>query len=145
MATLKIVAKPLNIELDKGGTFRPIFYVLDINNAAINLTGYRAVMQIKVDFTDTIPLFDLTTENSGITITSPTTLVFNIGDTLNGVVLTEALTITNVYGIQPHISATLTSAITQDELVYNVDLIEPSLDVIKYLKGGIKLNQDGTT
>ena len=145
MTTLRITAKKLNIELDKGGTFRPIFYVLDDNNAAINLTGYGAVMQVKADYSDVTPLFDLSVTAGSIVVTAPTTLVLSAGDIVGGVELTEALTIANVYGIQPKISAANTSAITQDELVYQIDLIEPSLEVIKYLKGCIRLNADGTS
>ena len=145
MPTLKIVAKKQNIELDKGATFRPIFYMLDENNAAVNLTGYTAVMQLKVDVLDVVPLFDLTTENGGLEITSPTTITIKAGKCLNGVVLTADLTIASVYGIQAHISATDTSAIIDDSLVYTIDLIEPGLDVIKYLQGTIKLNPDGTS
>ena len=145
MSTLKIVAKKQNIELDKGATFRPIFYMLDEDNAAVNLTGYTAVMQVRVDISDVTPLFDLTTENGGLEITSPTTITVKAGKCLNGVVLTADLTIANVYGIQAHISATDTSAIEEDNLVYTIDLIEPGLDVIKYLQGNITLNPDGTS
>jgi len=119
--------------------------VLDDNNAAVNLTGYGAVMQLKADYADTVPLFNLSVAASSIAIVGPTTLILKKGDTVGGVELTADLTITNVYGLQPRISAADTSAITQDALVYQMDLIEPSLDVIKYLKGGIKLNSDGTT
>lgn len=143
--TLKIVAKKLNIRLDKGGTFNPIFYILDANNAPVNLTGHNAVMQVKQDYSDVVPIFDLTTTNGKITIVGPDLVTLYAGEELNGVILSSDLTIANVYGIQPYISAELTSAITQDTLVYNVDLIKPSLDVIKYLKGSIFLNPDGTS
>jgi hypothetical protein len=145
MPTLKITASKLNIELDKGGTFRPIFYVLDDQNQPVNLTGYGAVMQVKEDYADVVPLFNLSVATGSITILPPTTLVLKAGDVVGGQVLIADLTIGGVYGLQPRISADDTSAIVQDKLVYQVDLIEPSLDVIKWLKGDIKLNADGTT
>jgi hypothetical protein len=145
MATLRIISKKLNIEMDKGGTFRPVFYILDENNAPVNLTGYHSVMQIKVDYSDVIPLFNLTTENSGISIVGPSTITIKAGNILNGVTLLADLVIAGVYGLKPHISADLTSTITQDALVYAVDLIEPAGDIIKYLRGIIKLNPDGTS
>lgn len=143
--TLEIVAKKLNIKMDKGGTFRPVFYVIDTSNTPVNLTGYGAAMQIKEDYSDVVPLFDLTTTNGKITIVGPVSITINAGEELNGEILTTNLTIANAYGLQPYIAADLTSAITQDYLVYSIDLIEPALDVIKYLKGSIKLNPDGTS
>lgn len=143
--TLEIVAKKLNIKMDKGGTFRPVFYVIDTSNTPVNLTGYGAAMQIKEDYSDVVPLFNLTTTNGKITIVGPVSITINAGEELNGEILTTNLTIANAYGLQPYIAADLTSAITQDYLVYSIDLIEPALDVIKYLKGSIKLNPDGTS
>jgi hypothetical protein len=145
MPTLKITASKLNIELDKGGTFRPIFYVLDDQNQPVNLTGYGAVMQVKEDYADVVPLFNLSVAAGSIAILSPTTLVLKAGEVVGGKTLAADLTINGVHGLQPRISADAMSAIVQDQLVYQVDLIEPSLDVIKWLKGDIKLNADGTT
>lgn len=143
MTTLKIIAKTLDIEFDKGGTFRPIFYVLDKNNNAINLTGYGAVMQLRLAVSDIDPLIDLSVANGSISITPPVTLEMKKGEYLNGEELTKDLTIYNVYALQPRISSAHTSAIAQEKLVYLVDLIEPSLDVIKYLKGDVQLNLSG--
>jgi hypothetical protein len=142
---LKILAKVVNIEMDKGGTFRPVFYVLDSDNEPVNLSGYGANMQIKVDYSDATPLFDLSVTAGSITIIGAVSVTVKAGEMWGDEIIEVDTIKTGVYGLQPHITATNTSSITQDQLVYQLDLIEPSLDVIKYIKGDIILNEDGTT
>lgn len=145
MATLHIAAQKMNIELDKGATFDPIFWVLDSNNAVIDLTSFGAVMQFKEDYSDVVPLFDLTVANGLITIVTTATLTIEAGTVINGVELSTDLTVSNAYGVQPLLTATETSSITQDCLVYALDLIDADSKTRPYLKGKVKLNADGTT
>lgn len=145
MTTLHITAQKMNIELDKGATFDPIFWVLDSDNAAIDLTSFGAVMQFKEDYSDTTPLFDLTVANGKIAIVTTATLTIEAGTVINGVELSIDLTVSNAYGVQPILTATETSSITQDCLVYALDLIDIDSKTRPYLKGKVKLNADGTT
>lgn len=145
MATLNLTAPKLDFKVDKGHDFDPILWVLDENNAPINLTGYTGNMQIKTDYADVTPLFNLTVANAGLTITGPSTITVKAGNSLNGVELLVDTVIAGVYGLQPHISATLMSAIVLNDLVHYVDLIEPGGRILPYAKGKIKLNPDGTS
>lgn len=145
MATLHITAQKMNIELDKGATFDPIFWVLDSDNAAIDLTSFGAVMQFKEDYSDAVPLFDLTVANGLITIVTTATLTIEAGTVINGEELASDLVINNAYGVQPLLTATETTSIVQDCLVYALDLIDTDSKTRPYLKGKVKLNADGTT
>ena len=40
---------------------------------AVNLTGYTAIMQVRADIADEVPLFDLDTVGGGVTIDTPQT------------------------------------------------------------------------
>lgn len=144
MTTLHITAQKMNIELDKGATFDPIFWVLDSDNAAINLTSFGAVMQFKEDYADTVPLFDLTVANGKIAIVTAT-ITITAGTIINGEELASDLVINNAYGVQPILTATETSSITQGCLVYALDLIDTDSKTRPYLKGKVKLNADGTS
>lgn len=145
MAELDLTAPILNIKADKGHTFDPFLLVVDEDNAPIDLTGYGANMQIKEAYTDATPLFNLTVANGGMSIIGPISITVKAGKELNGVVLTAPLTITGVYGLQPHVEASLTSAVVPNTVVHYTDLIEPSGRVLPYAKGKIKFTPDGTT
>lgn len=145
MAQLDLTAPRLDFKVDKGHNFDPVLWVLDEDNAPIDLTGYEANMQIKEAYTDTVPLFDLTVANNGMSIVGPSSVTIKAGKELNGVILTAPVTVTGVYGLQPHISAALMSAIVQNSLVHYIDLIEPGGRVLPYAKGNLKLTPDGTT
>lgn len=145
MALLDLTAPKLDFKVDKGHDFDPVLWVLDENNAPINLTGYEGNMQIKVNYSDVTPLFNLTVANAGLTISGPSTITVKAGNTLNGVVLAVDTVIAGAYGLRPHISGALMSAIVPNELVHYIDLIEPGGRTLPYAKGKIKLNADGTS
>jgi hypothetical protein len=145
MAELDLTAPRLDFRVDKGHNFDPVLWVLDEDNAPINLSGYEANMQVKEAYSDATPLFDLTVANNGMTIVGPSSVTIKAGKELNGVVLAAPVTVAGVYGLQPHISAALMSAVVPNSLVHYVDLIEPGGRVLPYAKGKIKLTPDGTT
>lgn len=145
MSELDLTAPRLDFKVDKGHNFDPVLWVLDEDNAPIDLSGYEANMQIKESYADIEPLFNLTVANLGVTIVGPSSVTIKAGKELNGVVLTSPVTVTGVYGLQPHISAAQMSAVVPNSLVHYVDLIEPIGRVLPYAKGKIKLTPDGTT
>lgn len=59
----------LAITIYQGATFKRIIRLKDSANAAIDLTGSTARMQIRQAITDTTPLIELTAANSRATIT----------------------------------------------------------------------------
>jgi len=119
--TLNLNPPELTITFTKGKTFNPIFYYLDKDNGVVDLTGYTARMQARVDDV-LLPDWDLTTENGKLTIV--------IGDTEVG----EEV-IVNAQGIQVHVTDSVTAAITWELACYEMELIDPSLKVLPYIKG----------
>jgi len=123
MATKTLSLKPplLSIEFGKGKTFNPVFYYLDSSNGIVDLTGFTARMQARVDDV-LLPDWDLTTENGGLTLV--------IGNT---VVAGE--TIIDAHGIQVLVTDTITESITWTRACYEIELVTPTLGVLPFLKG----------
>jgi hypothetical protein len=72
------VSEPLKqtLKVYQGQTFQFRFYVREEDETtAVNLTGYKARMQIRTELADDDVLLSLTTENSGISITAATGIV----------------------------------------------------------------------
>jgi hypothetical protein len=127
MATLDLKAPSINIRFDKGKTLKPVFYYLSPEHAVIDLDGYKARMQVRLDYTTTDPaIWDLTTENAGLDIVTGTAT------------LEDGTIIASAQGIKLNITDTQTAAVTWDNAVFDIELIEPSLDVLPFVKGTLK-------
>jgi hypothetical protein len=121
-------AKKLLIE--QGATWRDSYTLLQPAPAGtpiadllpINLTGYSARMQIRPDYASATVLLELTQANGRIAITPASG------------------------NIAMHISAADTAALTFTDApaVYDLELIEPSGDVIRLLKGSVTLSPEVT-
>jgi hypothetical protein len=57
-----------NIAAEQGVTFNPTLTCKDSSGAMVNLSGYSARMQVRDSYEATAKLFDLTTDNGGITL-----------------------------------------------------------------------------
>mgnify|MGYP003559578829 FL=1 len=93
----KTTAVRYPIELERGITKR-IRLRMAIRNAPIDLTGYTAKMQVRVDARSDDVIIDLSTENGGIEIDGPAgivTLIFSHTETikLDGAAETDLLLI----------------------------------------------------
>lgn len=121
--TLDLRAPSISIRFDKGKTLNPIFYYLSPTNSIINLTGYTARMQVRLAYTDVTPIWDLTTANGKLIITTGTA------------VLSDGTTIPGAYGIKLNIIATDTAAVTFSNALFDIELIDPSGIVLPFLKG----------
>jgi len=143
MALLDLTPPELIIRFSRGKTFRPIFWYLDENNSPINLTGFTARMQARVDIDDALPItgWDLTTENGGIAIVTQASYTLEAGTTVivggEMVELTTDLVLTNPYGIQPLVAASVTVDTSWDSAVFDIEVIEPSpsLAVLPFIQG----------
>jgi len=62
-----MAAGTLDFTIEQGATFN-LLLTWKINNVAVNLTGYTARLQARVDVEDTETILSLTTANGGITL-----------------------------------------------------------------------------
>lgn len=62
------MADDQDFTVDQGATWRVQLYWTDESEAAVDLTGYTARMQVRRRVTDTNELLELTTENGRITL-----------------------------------------------------------------------------
>jgi hypothetical protein len=123
MTTLDLKAPSINIRFDKGKTLKPVFYYLDPDNAVINLSGYKARMQVRLTSDTATTLWDLTTENDGLEIVTGTAT------------LADGTTVALAQGVKLNITDVQTAAITWEKAVFDIELIEPGLDVLPFVKG----------
>lgn len=121
MATPKLEAQAgkLNIVIEQGTTFNPVFTYSDENNTPIDLTGYDARMQIRSSKTASTTIDDLTVGD---------------GITLGGAAGTITLLI----------SDTDTAAFTFKNAVYDLELISGSGVVTRLLEGSVTLKTETT-
>jgi hypothetical protein len=134
MADVILDLRPPNvtIKFDVGKTIKPIFYYLSPANAVIDLASYKARMQVRADYASTDKIWDLTTENAGLSIVTGTAT------------LDDGTTVANAQGIKLNITATQTAAVTWTTAVYDIELIEPGLDVLPLIKGVLQANPEVT-
>jgi len=124
MATvLDLKAPSINIRFDKGKTLKPVFYYLSPTNTVIDLTDYTARMQVRLTSDTATTIWDLTTENSGLDIVTGTAT------------LADGTTVANAQGIKLNVTATQTAAVDWEKAVFDIELIEPLLDVLPFIKG----------
>lgn len=109
-----------DLVIEKGETYEKTFYWKDTNKVAINMSGYTARMQARSSSRAANTILNLTTENGGITITP-----------LEG-------------KIELTISDTVTSAIAVSSGVYDLELIDASSKVKKFLRGTITFLKETT-
>lgn len=104
------------VKFRKGSTLNPIFFYVGPKPTytMIDLSsGYSARMQARltVDSTTVLDGFDLTTANSGLVLVQQSVTLHN------GTVLTDR------WGVQLNVSATVTAAITWTQAVFDIELI----------------------
>lgn len=103
------------IRIEQGATWRPVFTLRDTN-----LTGYTARMQIRADINATDVLLELSTANGKISIDGP------------------------AGQIKPVLTDVETAALTWISGVYDLELIAPSGDVQRLLKGPVEVDPEVT-
>ncbi len=133
MAVLDLRPPSLTIKFDKGKTLNPVFYYLGKENAVVDLTGFQAHMQARLN-TDAEILtgWDLTLVNNGLALT--------IGDaeTDDGEIIKDA------HGVRLNVSDAVTAAIDWELAVFDIELIDPSGIVLPFLKGSLEPSDEQT-
>lgn len=109
-----------NLYLFKGATFDYLFIWKDESGALVNLTGYTARMHMREKIDSAAPFLSFSTSDSSIL--------------LGGAAAT----------IQMKASAAATSAITATEGVYDLELVAPSGDVVRFLEGLVIISGEVT-
>ena len=120
---LDLKAPQIAIRFDKGKTLKPVFYYLTPANAVINLAGYKARMQVRLTVDSTTTLWDLTTENAGLSIVTGTAT------------LADGTTVASAQGVKLNVTAAQTALVDWSKAVFDIELIEPGLDVLPFVKG----------
>lgn len=113
-------AATLKLVIEKGTTFKPRFTYKNEDGSIVDLTNYTARMQVRAEIDSTTPILDLTTENSGIV--------------LGG----QAGT------IDLFVSDTVTSAIIEEEGVYDLEIESAAGVVTRVLEGKVTFKPEVT-
>jgi len=121
--TLDLRPPTINIKFEKGGTLRPIFYYLSPTYEVINLSTYAARMQVRLTYDSSTPIWEVDTTDGG--------LVFVTGTAT----LADETLVPNAWGVKLNISDALTAAVDWSSAVFDIELIEPGLAVIPFVRG----------
>ena len=114
-----MAAGTLDFTIEQGATFN-LLLTWEINNVAVNLTGYTARLQARVDVEDTETILSLTTSNGGIT--------------LGGAAGTISLDQT----------ATQTTQLAPGTYVYDLELIASNATVTRLVQGELLISAEVT-
>ena len=112
------MAGSFDFTIEQGATFN-LLMTWEINNVAINLTGYTARLKARVDVEDTEVILSLTTENSGIAL----------GGAAGTITFTQ--------------TATQTALLQTGSFVYDLELITGST-VTRLLQGELIISAEVT-
>ncbi|MEG2265730.1 MAG: hypothetical protein RSA84_09370 [Acinetobacter sp.] len=113
------MAAKFRIKIDQGATYRKPF-TWKAGGVPVDLTGYTARMHIRTEIDSDIVLHELTTENDGIQINP---------------LLGE---------ISIHIPHGITSAFNFETAVYDLELVDPTDEVIRFIEGDVLLSREVT-
>lgn len=120
---MALPSKPFKVKLKiyQGATFRwHATLKSGTPEAVVDLTGYTARLHVRLKIEDAEPVLTLTTENGGITL----------GDADGTIDL--------------FISDADTADITWEEAVYDLELIAPNTDVIRFMGGAVTVSPEVT-
>jgi hypothetical protein len=109
-----------NLYIFKGATLDYLFIWKDEAGALVNLTGYTARMHMREKVESSAPFMSFNTADSSIV--------------LGGAAGT----------IQIKASAAATSAVTVKEGVYDLELVAPTGDVVRFLEGLVMISEEVT-
>jgi hypothetical protein len=122
MATPRLSEKAglLNITIEQGATFNPVFTWKDELGNPIDLSGFSGRMHIRGEIEDVAPLLEITTANTYMVL----------GGALGTITL--------------NVPASITAALDFDTAVYDLELESSGGDVTRLLKGSVGLSPEVT-
>jgi hypothetical protein len=113
------MAGSFDFTIEQGATFNLVM-TWKIDGVAVNLTGYTARLQARVDVSDTATVLSMTTAGGGITL----------GGAAGTITLDQ--------------TATQTTALTVGSFVYDLELVSSANVVIRLLQGELLISAEVT-
>lgn len=114
------MASTYNILVDQGSTYTLAVTYKDSTGAAINLTGYTAAMQLRLDYDSATAVLSLSSPSNGIVITGASGLV--------------SITM----------SATQTAALSADTFLYDLEITSPTSVKTRLIQGVVVVSAEVT-
>lgn len=114
-----MAAGTLNFTIEQGATFN-LLLTWEIDSVPVNLTGYTACLQARVDVEDSEVILSLTTSNGGITL----------GGSAGTISLDQ--------------SATQTALLPSGTYVYDLELIASNSAVTRLVQGELLISPEVT-
>ena len=114
------MASTYNILVDQGSTYTLAVTYKDSTGAAINLTGYTAAMQLRLDYDSATAALSLSSPSNGIVITGASGLV--------------SITM----------SATQTAALSADTFLYDLEITSPTSVKTRLIQGVVVVSAEVT-
>lgn len=114
-----MAAGTLDFTIEQGATFN-LLLTWKINNVAVNLTGYTARLQARIDVEEIETVLSLTTENGGITL----------GGALGTISLNR--------------TAAQTTLLPAGTYVYDLELIASNATVTRLVQGELLISAEVT-
>jgi hypothetical protein len=114
-----MAAGTLDFTIEQGATFN-LLLTWKINNVAVNLTGYTARLQARIDVEEIETVLSLTTANGGITL----------GGALGTISLDQ--------------TATQTTLLPAGTYVYDLELIAANATVTRLVQGELLISAEVT-
>lgn len=114
-----MAAGTLNFTIEQGATFN-LLLTWEIDTVPVNLTGYTARLQARVDVEDSEVILSLTTTNGGITL----------GGSAGTISLDQ--------------TATQTTLLPAGTYVYDLELIAPNSTVTRLVQGELLISPEVT-
>lgn len=113
-----------DIIIEQGADWRLVLTWKNESGAAVNLTGYKARMQVRESFASKAKVFDLTTENGRITM-----------DAVNGTITMQLpAEASAAVAINPAKTAWIDGKQAQ-QLVFDLEMIAPDNAVTRLIQG----------
>jgi len=113
------MAGSFDFTIEQGATFNLVM-TWKIDGVAVNLTGYTARLQARVDVADTTTVLSMTTSGGGITL----------GGAAGTITLDQ--------------TATQTTALTVGSFIYDLELVSSANVVIRLLQGELLISAEVT-
>lgn len=113
------MAGSFDFTIEQGATFNLVM-TWKIDDVAVNLTGYTARLQARVDIADTTTVLSMTTSGGGITL----------GGAAGTITLDQ--------------TATQTTALSVGSFVYDLELVSSANVVIRLLQGELIISAEVT-